>query len=60
MHGEAGREAMELVGMLTAYADSLSVRDHYAAHYYLAWVGETALLTGPCQCTAQWTTSSRR
>jgi hypothetical protein len=47
VHGEAGREAMELVGALTACADSLSARDHHAANYYLARLGETASPAGP-------------
>jgi hypothetical protein len=38
---------MEVVGMLTACADSLSVCDHHAANYYLARLGETASPVGP-------------
>ncbi|CAN6166436.1 unnamed protein product [Urochloa humidicola] len=46
-HGEAGREAMELVVALTACADSLTTRNHDAANYYLARLGEMASPSGP-------------
>ncbi|CAN6215274.1 unnamed protein product [Urochloa humidicola] len=46
-HGEAGREAMELVVALTACADSLAARNHDAANYYLARLGEMASPSGP-------------
>ncbi|KAF8662217.1 hypothetical protein HU200_056418 [Digitaria exilis] len=46
-HGDAGREAMELVVSLTACADSLTARNHDAANYYLARLGEMASPAGP-------------
>ncbi|CAN6208890.1 unnamed protein product [Urochloa humidicola] len=45
--GEAGREAMELAVALTACADSLAARNHDAANYYLARLGEMASPSGP-------------
>ncbi|PAN26063.1 hypothetical protein PAHAL_4G344500 [Panicum hallii] len=45
--GAAGREAMELVVALTACADSLAARNHDAANYYLARLGEMASPAGP-------------
>ncbi|KAL6861456.1 hypothetical protein ACP4OV_017156 [Aristida adscensionis] len=46
-HGEAAREAMELVAALTACADSLAARHQDAANYYLARLGEAASPAGP-------------
>ncbi|KAL6606295.1 hypothetical protein ACP70R_041948 [Stipagrostis hirtigluma subsp. patula] len=45
--GEAAREAMELVGALTACAESLTACHQDAANYYLARLGEMASPAGP-------------
>ncbi|KAE8785879.1 ATP synthase D chain, mitochondrial [Hordeum vulgare] len=44
---EAEREALELVGALTACAEALAGCQHDAANYYLARLGETASPSGP-------------
>ncbi|KAF7106144.1 hypothetical protein CFC21_106898 [Triticum aestivum] len=44
---EAEREALELVGALTACAEALAGCQHDAANYYLARLGEAASPSGP-------------
>ncbi|XP_040381023.1 protein DWARF AND LOW-TILLERING [Oryza brachyantha] len=45
--GQAEQEALELVRALIACADSITTRNHEAANYYLARLGEMASPAGP-------------